>query len=89
MALVAEKKTGVIKAHQVHKKDTGSSQVQIALLTERIAELTEHFKRHPKDTNSRRGLLMMVGHRSALLKYLAKHQPSKYQEIIKKLGIRK
>ena len=89
MALVAEKKTGVIKTHQLHKKDTGSSQVQIALLTERIAELTEHFKRHPKDTNSRRGLLMMVGHRSALLKYLSKHQPSKYQEVIKKLGIRK
>lgn len=89
MVLLAEKKQDLIGKFQINKKDTGSAPVQIALLTERINYLTEHFKVHPKDTNSRRGLLKIVGHRSALLKYLAKYDPKQYQEVIQKLGIRK
>lgn len=89
MPLTLETKTTVIQKHQVHTKDTGSPEVQIALLTERINSLSGHFWEHLKDHNSRRGLLMMIGHRSALLKYLAEHQPKRYQKIIKELNIRK
>ncbi|MDI6732377.1 MAG: 30S ribosomal protein S15 [Planctomycetota bacterium] len=89
MALVVEVKKEVIKKYQVHTKDTGSTEVQIALLTERINSLSGHFQQNRKDYNSRRGLLKMIGHRSALLKYLAKYQPEKYQKLIKELNIRK
>ena len=89
MAFVAEKKKEVIKEYRINKDDTGSASVQIALLTERIRNLSEHFKKFPKDTHVARSLLMMVGNRSALLKYLAKNDPPRYQELIKKLGLRK
>jgi small subunit ribosomal protein S15 len=82
-------KTATVKEYRTHAKDTGSSDVQVALLTKRIEHLTEHFKAHPKDTNSRRGLLMMVGQRAALLKYLTRYQPERYQQLIKRLGLRK
>lgn len=89
MIQVEAKKQEIIEQYRQHKNDTGSVEVQIALLSERINHLTGHFKSHPKDTNSRRGLLKMVGKRSAFLKYLARHNPRKYQDVIKKLGIRK
>jgi small subunit ribosomal protein S15 len=89
MSLALEKKEEIVKKYQVHKKDTGSPEVQVAILTEWISYLAEHFKRHPKDTNAKRGLLKIIGRRSALLKYLAKHQPARYQKLIKQLGIRK
>ncbi|MBI5778163.1 MAG: 30S ribosomal protein S15 [Planctomycetes bacterium] len=89
MALTLEAKTKVIKKHQLNKKDTGSADVQIAILTERINTLASHFQHFPKDHNSRRGLLKMIGNRSALLKYLANHEPERYQKIIKDLNIRK
>ena len=89
MAFVAEKKKEVVKEYRINKDDTGSAPVQIALLTERIRNLSEHFKKFPKDTHVARSLLMMVGNRSALLKYLAKNDPPRYQELIKKLGLRK
>ena len=89
MTLTVEKKKEVVKEYQINKKDTGSAAVQIALITERINYLTGHFKAHPKDTNSRNGLLKLVGNRSSLLKYMAKHDHDKYLEVIKKLGIRK
>jgi small subunit ribosomal protein S15 len=74
---------------EMHQGDTGSPEVQIALLTERINELTEHLKTHRKDHSSRRGLLKMVGTRSALLKYVNKKEFKRYQEIISRLGLRK
>lgn len=77
------------KEFQLHPKDTGSAPVQIALLTARINELTEHLQRHRKDHNSRRGLLMMVGQRRRLLDYLSRTQPQRYQEVIRKLNLRK
>lgn len=89
MALTLETKTKVIKKHQLNKKDTGSADVQIAVLTERINSLASHFQQFPKDHNSRRGLLKMIGTRSSLLKYLANHEPVRYQKIIKELNIRK
>lgn len=85
---IAEK-TKVVKEYQTHKNDTGSSDVQIALITKRIQHLTGHFKNHPKDTNSRRGLLVLVGQRASLLKYLARYYPERYQKLIKRLGLRK
>jgi small subunit ribosomal protein S15 len=87
--IALEKKTTVIKSNQTHEKDTGSPEVQIALLTERIAELSEHLKGHPKDFSSRRGLLKMVGKRNSLLKYLTHTDRERYQKIITKLGLRK
>jgi len=87
--LTTEQKEKVIKDFEIHKGDTGSSMVQIALLTERINELTEHLKIHKKDHSSRRGLLKMVGNRSALLKYVNNNDPQKYREIINRLGLRK
>ena len=84
-----EKKTAIIEANRTHEGDTGSPEVQVAILTERIAQLTEHLKQHPQDNHSRRGLLMMVGKRRSLLDYLAKKDINRYRAIIARLGIRK
>ena len=84
-----EKKTEVIEQNRTHEKDTGSPEVQVAILTARINELTEHLKVHPKDNHSRRGLLKMVGQRRKMLNYLQKKDIERYRAIIKKLGIRK
>jgi len=87
--LTSEKKASVLSAHRRHVSDTGSPEVQIALLSERITSLTEHFKDHKKDHHSRRGLLMLVGQRRRLLNYLKKTNQTRYQNVITKLGIRK
>jgi small subunit ribosomal protein S15 len=87
--LTKEKKTKIISDYKTHEGDTGSPEVQIALLTSNILELTEHLKTHPKDHASRRGLLKMVGNRSALLKYVSGQDVNRYREIIGKLGLRK
>lgn len=84
-----EEKTAVIEQNRLHGTDTGSPEVQIAILTTRINELTEHLKIHAKDHHSRRGLLKMVGHRRNLLNYLKKKDIERYRAIIAKLGIRK
>ena len=89
MALTKEVKQSIIKDFARDEKDTGSSEVQIALLTERINELTEHLKVHKKDNHSRRGLLKMVGKRRNLLNYLAKKDVQRYRDIVEKLGLRK
>lgn len=89
MALLEERKQQVVTTHRRHEKDTGSAEVQIALLTERITQLTEHLKTHKKDHSSRRGLLKMVGARSSLLKYLTRMDRERYQSIIDSLGLRK
>jgi small subunit ribosomal protein S15 len=87
--LTKEKKTKIIGDYKLSDLDTGSPEVQVALLTTRIAELTEHLKTHKKDHSSRRGLLKMVGTRSSLLKYVRNNDIVRYREIIKKLGLRK
>ena len=87
--LVKEKKTNIIESFGIHKTDTGSPEVQIALLSERITYLTEHFKTHRKDHHSRRGLLKMVGRRRRLLDYLKGCDPGRYLTVIQRLGIRK
>ena len=87
--LTKQKKQKIIGDFETHEGDTGSPEVQIALLTKRINELTEHFKIHRKDHASRRGLLKMVGTRSALLKYVKNKDVKRYQEIISRLGLRK
>ena len=84
-----EKRQELIKEYSVHGTDTGSPEVQVALLTERINELTEHFKVHKKDHHSRRGLLMMVGKRKRLLEYVKKADHSRYATLIGSLGLRK
>lgn len=84
-----QEKQKIIHDFETHKDDTGSPEVQIAILTRRINDLTEHLKTHRKDHTSRRGLLKMVGTRSALLKYLSKKDLKRYQETISKLGLRK
>jgi len=89
MALGADVKSGTIGKYRVHKSDTGSPEVQIALLSQQIAELTEHFKTHKKDHHSRRGLLSMVARRRRLLKYLKDRSPERYQNLIQQLGIRR
>jgi len=89
MVMLKEAKAGVVTDFQVHDKDTGSPEVQIALLTKRITDLTEHLKSHKKDHSSRRGLLKMVGKRSSLLKYLGKYDKQRYQKVIERLGLRK
>jgi small subunit ribosomal protein S15 len=89
MALTQEKKTDVVVTNRRHEKDTGSPEVQVALLSERIAYLTEHFKTHKKDHHSRRGLLKMVGQRRRLLDYLKTKDQARYKALIDKLGIRK
>ncbi len=82
-------KTETIKAFERHEGDTGSPEVQVALLSKRITSLTEHFKAHAKDHHSRRGLLMMVGQRRRLLDYLKKRDVSRYRAVIERLGLRK
>jgi len=89
MPLMPEAKTEILTEYSRHEGDTGSAEVQIALLTKRIGELTEHLRTHKKDHSSRRGLLKMVGKRSSLLKYLAHTDRARYQEIISRLGLRK
>lgn len=89
MALNVEQKTSIITDHKLHEKDTGSSEVQIALLTKRVTYLTEHFKTHAKDHHSRRGLLKLVSKRRKLLDHLKKESLNRYQSIISKLGIRR
>jgi small subunit ribosomal protein S15 len=89
LVLVKEKKTKIIDEFKVHARDTGSAEVQIALLTERINSLGEHFKNHKKDFNSRRGLLSLVGRRRRLLNYLKKRDSQKYQEVLGRLNLRK
>jgi small subunit ribosomal protein S15 len=87
--LAREQKASIIRQYGVHKSDTGSPEVQIALLSQRIGELTDHFKAHQKDHASRRGLLMMVSKRRRLLDYLKKYDTERYKTVIQKLGIRK
>ena len=87
--MTKERKQEVINTYKREEKETGSPEVQIALLTERINELTEHLKVHKKDNHSRRGLLKMVGKRRNLLNYLAKKDVNRYREIVEKLGLRK
>lgn len=89
MTMTLERKQTVIGDYRQHEKDTGSPEVQIALLTEQINELTEHLKLHKKDQASRRGLLKMVGRRSRLLKYLTSVDRDRYQKVITRLGLRK
>lgn len=89
MALQAEQKTEIISKFSKHEKDTGSPEVQIALLSSRITYLTEHFQTHKKDHHSRRGLLKLVGQRRRLLNYLKSKNIDRYREVIKELGIRK
>ena len=87
--LARERKFAVIDQYKTHGSDTGSPEVQIALLSERIGQLTEHFKTHKKDHASRRGLLMLVSKRRRLLDYLKKYDSERYKDVIQKLGIRK
>jgi small subunit ribosomal protein S15 len=89
VSLVKEKKQEIIGAFKTHEGDTGSPEVQIALLTERIGQLTEHFKKHKKDYHSRRGLLKLVNSRRKLLAYLKKSDRERYGQVIEKLGLRK
>ncbi|MCL5105749.1 MAG: 30S ribosomal protein S15 [Armatimonadetes bacterium] len=89
MTLVKDKKTGIIGEYRQHDGDTGSPEVQIALLTARINQLTEHLKEHKKDHHSRRGLLMMVGQRRRLLNYLSNKEITRYREVVARLGLRR
>ena len=89
MSITAEKKQEVIKEHARGSDDTGSPEVQVAILTERITNLTEHFKTHAKDNHSRRGLLMLVNQRRSLLDYLRQKDEERYTGLIAKLGLRK
>ena len=89
MALASAEKSTVIAKFKVHAKDTGSPEVQVAILSRRVAELTEHFKTHKKDHHSRRGLLQMVARRRRLLDYLRSRSPERYKTLIGSLGIRR
>ena len=89
MSITAEEKTHIVSDYKIHDKDTGSPEVQIAILTKRINELTEHLRTHKKDHSSRRGLLKMVSKRNSLLKYLTREDRTRYLQIIGKLGLRK
>lgn len=89
MSITAVKKQELITDYKVHDTDTGSAEVQIAILTERIRNLTEHFKTHKKDHHSRRGLIKMVGQRRRLLDYLKVNQVNRYRELITRLGLRR
>lgn len=89
MSITAERKQALIKKHARAKNDTGSPEVQIAVLTERINNLTAHFEKHVKDHHSRRGLLMLVSNRRSLLNYLKKQNSSSYEKLIGELGLRK
>ena len=87
--MLKDQKTSIIEANRTHEKDTGSPEVQVAILTERINQLTEHLKVHKHDNHSRRGLYKMIGKRRSLLDYLAKKDVERYRALIAKLGIRK
>ena len=89
MTLVRDRKTEIIGEYKTHDGDTGSPEVQVALLTARINQLTEHLKTHKKDFHSRRGLLMMVGHRRRLLNYLSNKDINRYRAVVNKLGLRR
>jgi len=89
MALVTARKSQIVEEYQTHPGDTGSPEVQVALLTERINGLTDHFKEHKKDHHSRRGLLMLVSQRKSLLGYLKKKNVERYKTLIQRLGLRK
>ncbi|HEX9713149.1 MAG TPA: 30S ribosomal protein S15 [Actinomycetota bacterium] len=89
MAFTAEQKRPIVEDFRINETDTGSAEVQVALLTARVNHLTEHLKANPKDHHSRRGLLMMVGRRRRLLKYISQQDVRKYRGIIEKLGIRR
>ena len=89
MPLTVDKKKGLIEQYKTHEGDTGSPEVQIALLSERINGLTEHFKLHGKDHHSRRGLLMLIGKRRGLLEYLKNKDADRYRRLIERLGIRR
>jgi small subunit ribosomal protein S15 len=89
MSITAESKKQIVSEYKIHEKDTGSPEIQIALLTTRINELNEHLKAHKKDHSSRRGLLKMVGKRNSLLKYLTREDRTRYQQVIGRLGLRK
>ena len=89
MSITAERKQALIKEHARAESDTGSPEVQVAILTERLQDLTEHFKGHAKDHHSRRGLLMLVNKRRSLLDYLKREDSSRYTDLIAKLGLRK
>lgn len=89
MSIEPEKKTEIRQAYRRHETDTGSPEVQIALLTERINNLTQHFLHHKKDHHSRRGLLLLVSQRRKLQSYLKRRQPESYQALIQRLGLRK
>jgi small subunit ribosomal protein S15 len=89
MSITAERKEALIKANAQGKGDTGSPEVQVAILTERINNLTQHFKSHAKDNHSRRGLLMLVNKRRSLLDYLRRKDETRYTDLIAKLGLRK
>ncbi|RME58471.1 30S ribosomal protein S15 [Candidatus Parcubacteria bacterium] len=82
-------KSKLVKEFQIHEKDTGSAEVQIAFRTKQIEELVRHLKKHPKDNHSRRGLLKMVGHRRRLLQYLKRTDPKSYEKVVTKLNLRK
>lgn len=89
MTIALERRAQIISDHHRHGTDTGSPEVQIAMLTERIQSVSEHLKGHDKDNHSRRGLIMMVGRRNRLLRYLARTDPDVYQKLIGRLGLRK
>jgi small subunit ribosomal protein S15 len=89
MSITAERKTALIQEHARGEADTGSAEVQVAILSERIANLTEHFKTHKKDNHSRRGLLKLVSQRRSLLDHLKKSHADRYQALIEKLGLRR
>ena len=89
MALSAETRTQIVGDYKTHEKDTGSPEVQIAILTKRINDLRDHFSTHKKDHSSRRGLLKLVSRRNQLLKYLTRQDRTRYQQIIQRLGLRK
>ena len=89
MSITVERKAEIIKEHARAEGDTGSPEVQVAIITERITNLTDHFKGHAKDNHSRRGLLMMVNKRRSLLDYLKREDAGRYSELIAKLGLRK
>ena len=89
MSIKADQKTQIVKEYQTHTKDTGSPEVQIAILTTRINQLRDHFDKHKKDHSSRRGLLKLVSRRNQLLKYLTREDRTRYQQVIGRLGLRK
>ncbi|SUS06292.1 30S ribosomal subunit protein S15 [uncultured Defluviicoccus sp.] len=89
MSITAERKQELIKDYAVHEGDTGSPEVQVAVLSERIANLTEHLKAHKKDFHSRRGLLMMVGQRRRLLDYVKRAEVKRYERLVERLGLRR